>query len=82
MRTTLTLDDDIAAKLLLVARRSGEPFSDVVNNTLRLGLQQHSAMPSTSFRVITRDLGALRPGLSLDKVTDLLELLEGPLQQR
>ncbi len=38
MRTTLTLDEDIAAKLKDETRRSGRPFRDVVNDTLRRGL--------------------------------------------
>jgi len=31
-----------------------------------------------SFRIEPRDLGALRPGLSLDSVSELLALVEGP----
>ncbi len=34
-----------------------------------------------SFRVEARDLGHLRPGLSLDNVADLLEEVEGPLHR-
>ncbi len=37
MRTTLTLDDDIAAKLKAEARRSGRSFKAAVNDLLRLG---------------------------------------------
>jgi hypothetical protein len=29
--------------------------------------------------VVARDLGALRPGLALDSVADLIETIEGPL---
>lgn len=39
MRTTLTLDDDIAKQLPEKARRSGESFKEVVNETLRRGLR-------------------------------------------
>jgi len=35
VRTTLTLDDDVAAKLKSLARRSGRAFREVVNDTLR-----------------------------------------------
>jgi hypothetical protein len=79
MRTTLTLDDDIAAKLQLASRRSGQSFRDVVNHTLRRGLQQQSTTPRTPFKVNARDMGGLRPGLSLDNVSELIESLEGPL---
>jgi plasmid stability protein len=78
VRTTLTLDDDIAAKLKSRARRSGRPFRDVVNDALRTGLAERSAWaPRAPFVVKARDLGATRPGLSLDNVGELLEQIEG-----
>ncbi|HWL63341.1 MAG: type II toxin-antitoxin system VapB family antitoxin [Pseudomonadota bacterium] len=79
MRTTLTLDDDVAAKLQQASRRTGRSFRDVVNETLRRGLQQKSTTVRTPFRVHTRDMGALAPGLQLDNVADLIESVEGPL---
>ncbi|PYY05889.1 MAG: hypothetical protein DMG69_25080 [Acidobacteria bacterium] len=39
VRTTLTLDDDVAAKLRAEARRTGSPFKQLVNNLLRLALK-------------------------------------------
>lgn len=39
MRTTLTLDDDLATQLHEIARRREESFQKVVNATLRRGLQ-------------------------------------------
>lgn len=79
MRTTLTLDDDVAAKLQQASRRTGRSFRDVVNETLRRGLQQQSTTVRTPFRVHTRDMGELAPGLQLDNVADLIESVEGPL---
>jgi hypothetical protein len=80
VRTTITLDDDVAAKLRALARRSGRAFREVVNDTLRRGLTRPPAAPGrTPFRVVTRDLGALRPGLSLDNIAELIERIEGPL---
>ena len=82
MRTTLTLDDDVALKLKGEARRSGRPFRDVVNATLRRGLAARREMKRTKpFKVAASDLGDLRPGLSLDSVADLLEQVEGPLHR-
>lgn len=79
MRTTLTLDEDVAAKLKIRARRTGRPFKAEVNDALRRGLaavdQASNARP---FVVTARDLGALRSGLNLDNVGDLLDQLEGP----
>ncbi len=38
MRTTLTLDDDLAERLADLARETRKPFKAVVNETLRRGL--------------------------------------------
>lgn len=78
MRTTLTLDEDVAAKLKAESRRAGRPFRQVVNETLRRGLASPSATgPRKPFKVKARELG-LKPGLSLDNVGELLEQVEGP----
>ncbi|MGH8608611.1 MAG: DUF2191 domain-containing protein, partial [Gammaproteobacteria bacterium] len=66
MRTTLTLDDDVAAKLKAESRRAGRPFRDIVNETLRRGLANRRVTSRQVFKVTARDLGSLRPGLSLD----------------
>jgi plasmid stability protein len=80
MRTTLTLDDDVAAKLKAEARRSGRSFRAIVNDTLRRGLATRPPAPTRNpFKVTARDLGRLLPGLTLDNVADLLEQVEGPL---
>jgi plasmid stability protein len=80
MRTTLTLDEDVAAKLKAQARKSGKSFKDTVNEFLRLALNMKKSPPGRErFRIKARDLGRLRPGLSLDSVSDLLEQLEGPV---
>lgn len=82
MRTTLTLDEDVAAKLKAESRRSGRAFKEVVNETLRQGLARRPAIASSrTFTVAARDLGDLRPGLSLDSVADLIEHVEGPLHR-
>ena len=82
MRTTLTLDEDVAAKLKAEMRRSGKSFLDVVNDALRHGLvAKRAAIRRRPFRVEVRDLGNLRPGLSLDNVGELLEQLEGSLHR-
>jgi plasmid stability protein len=79
VRTTLTLDDDVAAKLKSRARRTGRPFREVVNDALRTGLAERPPGSSRSrFKVKARDFGALRPGLGLDNIGELLERTEGP----
>ena len=76
MRTTLTLDEDVAAKLKAAVRRSGRPFRDVVNETLRRGLAVPRAARAP-FRIQARSLGGMRPGIQIDNVGDLLEQIEG-----
>ncbi len=78
MRTTLTLDNDVAAKLKTEARRSGRPIKQIVNETLREGLAKPKARAKLPpFKVKARNLG-LRPGLSYDNIGLLLEQIEGP----
>jgi len=82
MRTTLTLDDDVAAKLKAESRRAGRPFREIVNETLRCGLASRRATARRqSFKIAARDLGDLKPGLSLDNVAELIEHVEGALHQ-
>jgi plasmid stability protein len=82
IRTTLTLDDDVAAKLKAESRRAGRSFRDIVNETLRRGLASHRASAQRqAFRITPRDLGNLKPGLPLDNVAELIEQIEGPLHR-
>jgi hypothetical protein len=83
VRTTLSLDDDVSIRLKAEVRRSGKPFKEVVNECLRLALAARRRDRGTEppFEVRPRDLGALRPGLSLDNIGDLLEAVEGPLHR-
>ncbi len=81
MRTTLTLDEDVAAKLKAEVRKSGKPFKAIVNETLRDGLARPKAGAKLPpFKVKARNLG-LRPGLSYDNIGLLLEQIEGPLHK-
>jgi hypothetical protein len=82
VRTTLTLDDDVAVKLKAESRRAGRPFRDVVNETLRRGLAlRQRPGKRRPFKVKARDLGPLKPGLSLDNIAELIEQVEGPLHR-
>jgi hypothetical protein len=82
MRTTLTLDDDVAAKLKTESHRAGRPFREIVNETLRRGLESRRVTaPRRAFKVTARDLGNLKPGLSLDNIAELIEHVEGSLHR-
>ena len=81
VRTTLTLDDDVKAKLDREIRKNGKSFKEAVNYYLRLGLNAPPrTKPTKPFVVRARPLG-LPPGLSYDNVEELIEQLEGPLHK-
>lgn len=81
MRTTLTLDDDVQARLEQKARREGKSFKEVVNYYLRLGLTaRESYEPRRKFTVRARPMG-LREGFSSASVAALVEEIEGPLHR-
>jgi hypothetical protein len=78
VRTTLTLDEDVRAKLEAEMRRTGRTFKDTVNETLRIGLTaQKDAKPTKPFEIHARDLHA-RPGINFDNIEELLDQIEGP----
>ena len=73
-RTTLTLDDDVVARLKSEARQTGKSFKEVVNGALRAGLDRENR-PQT-FVVEPHDLG-LRSGMEVDDISGLVERIEG-----
>ena len=78
MRTTLTLDDDLAAQLSLESRRSGEPLKQTVNRLLRAGLtQQKTPAKLPRFKVRARKIGIPSDWLS-SSTQQLLDRLDGP----
>jgi hypothetical protein len=76
MRTTLTLDEDVMALLREEMERSRQPFKQVVNQALRLGLRTGSADSDRSrFRTRPHAFG-FKPGVDLDKLNQLADELE------
>lgn len=73
MRTTITLDPDVADGLRAIARERELPFKQVVNAVLRRGLG--TGGESRPFRVDARPL-ELRPGIRLEDALDLAASLE------
>ena len=76
MRTTLTIDDHIARALKELAHRSGKPFKQVVNETLRVGLGASGARRAKPYRVKPASLGGVLPGVNLDKALALADAIE------
>ncbi len=75
VRTTLTLDDDVAHLVAEEARSSRRPYRLVVNEALRAGLRSRASSPSP-FVVTPRYMG-LHPGFDTDDVEGLLDGIEG-----
>lgn len=77
VRTTLTLEDDIAEALKERSERTGEPFKAVVNATLRSGLEAELAPPPPRrYRLETASLGATVREVDLDRALRLADALE------
>ncbi|MGH2862784.1 MAG: DUF2191 domain-containing protein [Solirubrobacteraceae bacterium] len=74
MRTTLTLDDDVADALRALAHARQQPFKRVVNETIRSGLATEQPTPMR-FRQTTSAIGAL-PGVDLVKALTLAAAME------
>jgi hypothetical protein len=78
VRTTLTIDDDIAVLVKQEVKRSGDSLKGTVNRLLRRGLTAvRKPDTSESFEVRPLPMG-LRPGLCYDCTAELLEEAEGP----
>jgi predicted transcriptional regulator len=78
MRTTLTLDDDVAARLKAAVRKQRRPFKVLVNEALRGGLEaiDHPAPARKRFRTAGFNLGPSLVG-SLDNIEEVLSRVEG-----
>lgn len=71
MRTTLTIDDDLARLLRRRARELGLPFKDVVNQALRAGLGEEARPPRRMTPKTIPHAFGFRPGIDLDKLNQL-----------
>jgi len=78
MRTTLTIDDDVAAQLEGLRRKRDASLKDIINEALRRGLRDMAApaKPRKPFRTKSVDAGEmLLP--DIDNVAEVLALVEG-----
>ena len=77
MRTTLTLDDDVAAQIEQLRRDGDSSLRDLVNEALRRGLReirgpQHERKP---FQTEVHAMGA--PRIGIDNISEALAYSEG-----
>lgn len=75
MRTTLTLDDDIAGLLKEQAKRRGVPFKLVVNETLRSGLGPKAQKVKEPPEVVSHSFG-FPSWIDRDRMNQLADDLE------
>jgi hypothetical protein len=78
MRTTLTLDDDVAIAIERLRRARGANLKDIVNDALRKGLSDLTTRPKQREPFQTRGvaLGRLRLP-SIDNISESLSVAEG-----
>jgi hypothetical protein len=75
MRTTLTLEPDVAEKLRLRMASEKTTLKRAVNDALRTGLKASPAKPRVKFKVKPHAFN-FRPGIDLNKMNQLVDELE------
>lgn len=78
MRTTLTLDDDVAARIERLRRKKRASFKTLINDALRAGiedLEEPAPKHRRAYRLRPVRLGARLP--DLDNVAEVLAAAEG-----
>ncbi len=76
MRTTLTLEDDVAARLEQMRKRKNISIKKIVNISLRAGLdrlEENDSKTESNYRLKSIKLGKKIP--NLDNISDVLDLL-------
>ena len=79
MRTTLTIDDDVAFGLKRELEKEPErSFKEIVNEVLRKGLKAKTGGQAQKKRFIVEPLNlGLREDLNFDNIEEALDILEG-----
>jgi hypothetical protein len=75
MRTTLTIDDDLAGILRRKARELDKPFKELVNTALRKGLSENFMEKPRKVMVRPHDFGMSKVGLDFDRLNQLADEL-------
>jgi hypothetical protein len=75
VRTTLTLEPDVALKLKKKMAEEKITLKDAVNRALRAGLDASEPTKRAKFKVTPHSFG-IKPGVDLDKLNQLVDQLE------
>ena len=76
MRTTLTIDDQLLENLKAAALRAGKPLKQVVNEALRLGLENLDKPTARPYRIEPVSMGLPRSDMDLNRALQLADALE------
>ena len=76
MRTTLTLEPDVAEKLKRAIRQRKLPMKTVVNDLLRTALSNPAPPAAKPFQVKPFNMGGFLPGIDPHKLNQLIDELE------
>ena len=77
MRTTITIEDDIAVRLAELQKSKGISFKEAVNLLLKKGLAAEEKPPKIKpFKVKARSLGKLLIDVNLDKTSEVMDKLD------
>lgn len=78
MRTTLTLEDEVALGLKRIQRRFPDrSFKDIVNDTIKKGLVVNGDIARVPFKIGPLKDTKPRPGLNFDNINALIAQVEG-----
>ena len=76
MRTTLTLDRDVAERLKKEIRRTGHGLKAIINDALRRGLRIAGRPPRLPRFEVRPHAFGVKPGIDLDRINQLVDELE------
>ncbi|MBI1872801.1 MAG: antitoxin [Acidobacteria bacterium] len=82
MRTTLTLDRDVAETLKKEMRRTGRGLKAVINDALRRGLRIGGKPPRSPRFAVQPHAFGVKPGVDPDRMNQLVDELEAEERAR
>ncbi len=77
MRTTLTIEEDVAVRLTELQKKKGISFKNAVNLLLRKGLlAEEEPQKVKPFKIKARSLGKPLIDVNFDKISDVMDKLD------
>ena len=78
MRTTLTIDDEVAAGLKRIQKRNPQrSFKDIVNDVMKKGLAVNGDTSRVPYKIGPLKKTNPKSGLNFDNIGALISLVEG-----